>query len=114
MIGAYLHTLDVSKMEPVGQLVDIERCITCRSRAICCQHMQPHRFVIIGDAMVGGQGRETRGVKVRLSCTANWPRPRASTRTALMSRVHTHLAIVVMRARRAYRWGDPMVRENKS
>ena len=25
-----------------------------------------HRFVIIGDAMVGGQGTETRGVKVRL------------------------------------------------
>ena len=33
-----------------------------------------HHIQIIGDAMLGGQGRETRAGKVRLTYIATWPR----------------------------------------
>ena len=38
-----------------------------------------HHIQIIGDAMLGGQGRETRAGKVRLTYIATWPRSFPST-----------------------------------
>ena len=72
MIGAYLHTLDASEVKPDDQLGDMYRRITCRSREVCCQHTWrvAHHIQIIGDAVLGGQGRETCARKVRLTYIA--------------------------------------------
>ena len=75
-----------------------------------------HRFVIIGDAMVGGQGTETRGVKVRLPllhcdlATAPGEHEDGSDEPRSHAPCHSGHA---RKDWRADRWGDPMLREIK-
>ena len=63
MIGAYPQTLDVSKMEPMGELVDIDRCVTCRSRAVCVSTYGAPHADLTADVVVGGHGTEKSEVR---------------------------------------------------